>query len=103
MNKIKKFITIYYYYYFIILSRLRLSLLGTADTTGLLYQPQMIDDGDCGATGGMKICRGNRSTRRKPVLRHFVHHKYHMTKPVLEIGPLWWKASDKPPELWCGL
>jgi hypothetical protein len=35
-------------------------------TTGLLYQPQMIDDGDCGAIGGMKICRGNRSTRRKP-------------------------------------
>jgi hypothetical protein len=31
---------------------------------GLLYQPQMIDD-DCGAIGGMKIGRGNRSTRRK--------------------------------------
>jgi hypothetical protein len=30
-----------------------------------LYQPQMID-GDCGATGGMKIGMGNRSTRRKP-------------------------------------
>jgi hypothetical protein len=26
----------------------------------------MIDDGDCGATGGIKIGRGNRSTRRKP-------------------------------------
>jgi hypothetical protein len=26
----------------------------------------MIDDGDCGAIGGMKIGRGNRSTRRKP-------------------------------------
>jgi hypothetical protein len=33
--------------------------------TGLLYQPQMIDGGDCGAVGGMKIGRGNRSTRRK--------------------------------------
>jgi hypothetical protein len=33
---------------------------------GLSYQPQMIDDGDCGAIGGMKIGRGNRSTRRKP-------------------------------------
>jgi hypothetical protein len=32
----------------------------------LLYQPQMIDDGDCGTIGGMKIGRGNRSTRRKP-------------------------------------
>jgi hypothetical protein len=42
----------------------RLNPLGT---TGLLYQPQMIDnDDDCGATGGMRIGRGNRSTRRKP-------------------------------------
>jgi hypothetical protein len=51
---------------FSILSGMRLSLLGTAATTGLLYQPQMIDDGDCGAIGGMKIGKGNRSTRRKP-------------------------------------
>jgi hypothetical protein len=40
--------------------------LGTAATSGLLYKPQMIDEGDRGATGGMKIGRGNRSTRRKP-------------------------------------
>jgi hypothetical protein len=33
----------------IILSGVRLSLLDTAATIGLLYQPQMIDDGDCGA------------------------------------------------------
>jgi hypothetical protein len=39
---------------------------GTAATSGRLYKPQMIDEGDCGATGGMKIGRGNRSTRRKP-------------------------------------
>jgi hypothetical protein len=26
----------------------------------------MIEDGDCEATGGMKIRKGNRSTRRKP-------------------------------------
>jgi hypothetical protein len=26
----------------------------------------MIDEGDCGATGGTKIGRGKRSTRRKP-------------------------------------
>jgi hypothetical protein len=50
----------------IILSGVRLSPLGNAATTGLLYQPQMIDDGDCGAIGGMKIGRGNRSSRRKP-------------------------------------
>jgi hypothetical protein len=45
-------------------SVVRLSPLGTAATIG---QPQMTDDGDCGAIGGMKICRGNRSTRRKSV------------------------------------
>jgi hypothetical protein len=26
----------------------------------------MIDEGDCGAIGGTKIGRGNRSTQRKP-------------------------------------
>jgi hypothetical protein len=41
------------------------SLFGTAATTDLLYQPQMIDDGDCGAIDGVNIGRGNRSTRRK--------------------------------------
>jgi hypothetical protein len=53
-------------FFYIIVSGVRLSPLGTAATTGLLYQPQMIDDGDCGGIGGMKIGRGNRSTRRKP-------------------------------------
>jgi hypothetical protein len=33
--------------------------------TGLLYQPGMIGDDECVAVGGMKIGRGNRSTRRK--------------------------------------
>jgi hypothetical protein len=33
---------------------------------GLLYQPQVIDV--CGAVGGMRIGRGNRSTRRKPIV-----------------------------------
>jgi hypothetical protein len=39
---------------------------GTAAITGLLYQPRMIGDGDCGEIGGIRIGRGNRSTRRKP-------------------------------------
>jgi hypothetical protein len=43
-----------------------LSPLGTAATSGLLYKPKIIDEGDCGAIGEMKIDRGNRSTRRKP-------------------------------------
>jgi hypothetical protein len=40
--------------------------LGTAATTGLVYQPRMIGEGDCGEIGGIKIGRGNRITRRKP-------------------------------------
>jgi hypothetical protein len=39
------------------------SPLGTAATTGLLYQPRLRDDGDCGAIGGIKIGKGNRSAR----------------------------------------
>jgi hypothetical protein len=27
--------------------------------TGLLYQPRMIGDGDCGEIGGLKLGRGN--------------------------------------------
>jgi hypothetical protein len=33
---------------------------------GLLYQHQMRDDDELGVFGGMRIGRGNRSTRRKP-------------------------------------
>jgi hypothetical protein len=36
----------------------------TEATTGLLYQPRMMDDDECGAVGGM-LNRQNRSTRRK--------------------------------------
>jgi hypothetical protein len=32
---------------------------------GLLYQPQMMDDDECGAVDGI-ICKGNGSTLRKP-------------------------------------
>jgi hypothetical protein len=59
---------LYTFFFIIIVSGVRLSPLGNAATTGLLYQPQMIDDGDYGDIGGMKIGRGNRSTRRKPAL-----------------------------------
>jgi hypothetical protein len=60
------YLKILLFFSFIILSRVRLSPLGTAATTGLLYHTQMIDDGDCGAINGMKIGRETRSTRRKP-------------------------------------
>jgi hypothetical protein len=45
----------------IIIIGARLSPPDTTSTTGILYQPQTIDDGYCGAIGGIKIGRGNRS------------------------------------------
>jgi hypothetical protein len=66
--------------------------LGTAATTGLLYLPRMVIVWEI---GGMKIGRGNRSIRRKPVpQRHFVHHKSHMTRPGFEPAPPRWEASE---------
>jgi hypothetical protein len=56
------------HYYFLLFSvGWDLCPFRTAVTTVLLYQPQIIDYGNCGATGGIKTGRGNRSTRRKPV------------------------------------
>jgi hypothetical protein len=52
--------------------------LGTAATTGLLYQHRMIGDGDCGEIGGMKIGKG----------------KPNMTRPGFDPGPPRWEASD---------
>jgi hypothetical protein len=54
-------------FFLVSLGGVRLSPLGTSATVGLLYQPRMIDD-DYGEVGGMRIGRGNRSTRRQPAL-----------------------------------
>jgi hypothetical protein len=41
----------------IIISGVGLCPLGTAATCGLLYKPQMIDEDDCGAIGGMRLTK----------------------------------------------
>jgi hypothetical protein len=69
----------------------RLSPLGTAATTGLLYQPQLIDDGDCGAIGGMKIGRDNRNTWREPdpaphCPQHILHDQTRARTQAAEVG-----------------
>jgi hypothetical protein len=47
---------------------LRLSPLGTEATVWpIVPATDDDDDDDCGVIGGMRIDRGNRSTRRKPV------------------------------------
>jgi hypothetical protein len=60
-----------------------------------LYQPQMIDDGDCGAIGGMEIGKGNRNCRRQPAPAPFIDNKFHMTSPGLELGPPRWEATNR--------
>jgi hypothetical protein len=69
--------------------------LGTAATSGLLYEPQMIDEDDCGAIGGMKIGRGNRSTRRKPAPAPLCPTTNPTCLgPVSNPGPQRWEAGD---------
>jgi hypothetical protein len=53
-------------FFLVSLVGVRLSPLGTSATVGLLYQSRMIDYDDYGAVGGIRIGRGNRSTRTKP-------------------------------------
>jgi hypothetical protein len=80
--------------FFFILSRARLSPLGTAANIGLLYKPQLIDDGDCGAIGGMKIDRETEVLGENLPQHHIAHHKFHMKRPGFELGVPWWKTSD---------
>jgi hypothetical protein len=68
--------------------------LGTATTTGLLYQPRMIGEGDCEEIGGMKIGGGTEVLGENLSQRHLVHQKSHMTRHGFEPGPPRWGAND---------
>jgi hypothetical protein len=46
--------------------------------------PGDYDDGEVGGMNGFG--RENRSTRRKPARRHFVHHKFHLPDPGANPG-----------------
>jgi hypothetical protein len=71
-----------------------LSPLGTAATTGLLYQPQMIVMVIVDQFVEWRLAGETGLLGEKLPLRHFVHHKFHITISWLEPGPPRWEASD---------
>jgi hypothetical protein len=81
-------------FFFIIISGVRLSPLDTVSTTGLLYQPEMIDNGDCGTIVGMKIGMETEVLGENLPQCHSVQHRSRMTRPGLEPGPPRWEAGD---------
>jgi hypothetical protein len=59
------FILVFFFFFFILGVRGETVHSVRRQLNCLLYQSRMVDD-ECGAVGGMRIGRGNRSTWRKP-------------------------------------
>jgi hypothetical protein len=83
---------------------MRLSPLGTAATTGLFYQPQMIDDDEFGAVGGMRIGRGIRRTQRNPARvplcpSQISYDQTRVRKRAAAVGSRWFGIYIKIPVL----
>jgi hypothetical protein len=60
------------------------------------FWPMVSAPGDFndGEFGGIKTGRGNQVLGENMPQRHFVHHKYHLTRPGHESGPPRGEASD---------
>jgi hypothetical protein len=70
----------------------QLGPLGTAAIDRpIVLAPGDYDDGEF---GGMKIGRGNRSTRRKPTSAPLCPPQIPLDQPGFETGPPRWEASD---------
>jgi hypothetical protein len=66
--------------------------LGTSATEWpVVLAPSDCDDGEF---GGIKIGRGNRSTRRKSAPEPLCPPQIPLARPGLEPGPRRWEASD---------
>jgi hypothetical protein len=71
------------------------SILGPLGTSAIEWSI-VPAPGDCGDRefGGMKIGRGNRSTRRKPAPAPLCPPQISLVRLRLEPGPPRWEASD---------
>jgi hypothetical protein len=83
------------YYLFISIYYLVCEAIGTAVTPGLLYKPRVIVKMIVEKQMECRLCRGNRSSRRKPAPAPLLSiTKSHMTRPGFESGPPRWEAGD---------